>query len=145
MEGNQGESDLGRSFMLKVPSCVIKIIYGLNLYSLNHLNKKPIIFLRASLPINLKHCVLILFYNLMWRRGWRAAADIILMSHFLPLDSFGSEPSLDFSSGLNRVSQHDIEQVRCDGQLEKYRIYFITLQPSKQSHLTVGFPRLNNV
>uniref|UniRef100_A0A8C9F1M6 Nucleoporin 205 n=1 Tax=Pavo cristatus TaxID=9049 RepID=A0A8C9F1M6_PAVCR len=29
-------------------------------------------------------------------------------------DSFGSESSLDFSSGLNRVSQHDIDQVRCD-------------------------------
>lgn len=39
------------------------------------------------------------------------------MSRFLSLDSFGSEPSLDFSSGLNRVSQHDIEQVSCDSVL----------------------------
>ncbi|NXC50216.1 NU205 protein, partial [Penelope pileata] len=29
-------------------------------------------------------------------------------------DSFGSEPSLDFSSGLNRVSQHDIDQLQIE-------------------------------
>ncbi|KFP41317.1 Nuclear pore complex protein Nup205, partial [Chlamydotis macqueenii] len=29
-------------------------------------------------------------------------------------DSFGSEPNLDFSSGLNRVSQHDIEQLQME-------------------------------
>ncbi|RMC03256.1 hypothetical protein DUI87_20450 [Hirundo rustica rustica] len=29
-------------------------------------------------------------------------------------NSFGSEPSLDFSSGLNRVSQHDIEQLQVE-------------------------------
>ncbi|KAM6212619.1 nuclear pore complex protein Nup205 isoform 1-T1 [Sarcoramphus papa] len=29
-------------------------------------------------------------------------------------DSFGSEPNLDFSSGLNRVSQHDIEQLQIE-------------------------------
>ncbi|XP_030322629.1 nuclear pore complex protein Nup205 isoform X3 [Calypte anna] len=29
-------------------------------------------------------------------------------------DSFGSEPSLDFSSRLNRVSQHDIEQLQIE-------------------------------
>ncbi|KFQ27551.1 Nuclear pore complex protein Nup205, partial [Mesitornis unicolor] len=29
-------------------------------------------------------------------------------------DSFGSEPGLDFSSGLNRVSQHDIEQLQTE-------------------------------
>ena len=43
---------------------------------------------------------------------------MILTSHFLSLDSFGSEPNLDFSGGLNRVSQHDIEQVRCDRLLK---------------------------
>ncbi|NXK44426.1 NU205 protein, partial [Chauna torquata] len=29
-------------------------------------------------------------------------------------DSFGSEPNLDFSSGLNRVSQHDIDQLQIE-------------------------------
>ncbi|KAJ7404620.1 hypothetical protein WISP_144333 [Willisornis vidua] len=29
-------------------------------------------------------------------------------------DSFGSEPNLDFSGGLNRVSQHDIEQLQIE-------------------------------
>ncbi|PKU47192.1 hypothetical protein llap_2499 [Limosa lapponica baueri] len=29
-------------------------------------------------------------------------------------DSFGSEPNLDFGSGLNRVSQHDIEQLQVE-------------------------------
>jgi len=62
---------------------------------------------------------------------------MILTSHFLSLDSFGSEPNLDFSGGLNRVSQHDIEQVRCDRLLKSTECAWL---PYSYWELSDGFP-----
>ncbi|KAF4793835.1 hypothetical protein TURU_106138 [Turdus rufiventris] len=42
--------------------------------------------------------------------GWIEALQVDEDSEY----SFGSEPRLDFSSGLNRVSQHDIEQLQIE-------------------------------